>query len=177
MTANTQKRTTARRPTTPQQWKKATTEPVELPSGNYMRVRRMNMSTLLATGKLPNSLVSIVKSAVDKGTGMQGVEDKMGDIVGDEKQLKEMMEFMDDLVVMVSIEPKVEKAPEDEADRREDVLYADEVDQDDKSFLFQVVTGGTTDLEKFREATQANVVALSGRQDVELPAERTAQAE
>lgn len=176
MTASTRK-TAAKKPTTPRAWKQAQSEPIELPSGNYMRVRRMSMSTLISTGKLPNSLLGIVQSAVSKGTGMAGVEDKMADIMGDQKSLDEMARFMDDLLVMVAVEPKVYRVPDEETDRDDDTLYVDEVDQEDKSFIFQVVTGGTTDLEKFREAAEANVATLSGREDLELPAVGAAQAE
>lgn len=173
MTASTQEI----KPTSVSEWKKSSATPVELPSGFYMRVRRVTMSTLLATGKLPNALVSIVKSAVDKGTGMAGVEDTMSELMADEKSLADMAKFMDDLVVMVSVEPKVHPVPKNEVDRVDDHLYADEVDEQDKSFLFQLVTGGTKDLEQFRKTTEANVAALSGRTDLELPAERTPEAE
>lgn len=174
MTANTRKTAvkktaaTPKKPTSVQQWKKGQAEPIELPSGNYMRVRRLGMENLMATGKMPNGLMSTVRKAVERGTGMEGVD--MADVVGDEKQLGEMMGFLDDLTVMVAVEPKVHKAPEDEADRQDDVLYSDEIDMDDKSFLFQLSMGGTTDLESFREGLRANVAAVSGRQDLELPA-------
>lgn len=179
LTANTPatkaaKKTTAKKPTSAKAWKQASAEPIELPSGNYMRVRRIGMQTLMATGKMPNALMNIVRSAVDKGTGMDGVD--MADVVGDEKQLAEMMKFMDDLCCMVSVDPKVHPIPKNEADRDDETLYADEVDMDDKSFLFQLVTGGTTDLEQFRAATDANVAAVSGLQNVELPAVGTAGA-
>lgn len=173
MTASTQEH----RPTSVAQWKKSSAEPVELPSGNFIRVRRMSMSTLLATGKLPNSLVNIVKSAVDKGQGMDGVEDKMSEILADDKQLEEMAKFMDDLICMVAVEPRVHFVPKNEDDRRDDLLYADEIDEADKSFVFQLVTGGTSSLEQFREATAASVAAVSGRQDLELPAERAPEVE
>lgn len=172
MTATPRKKASPapKRPTTPQQWKKATAEPVELPSGNYMRVRRMGMQALIATGKVPNSLLGIVQSAIDKGTGMEGVDAKMEEMINDQAKLKEMADFMDNLVVLVSLEPKVHPSPQDEADRRDDTLYADELDTEDKSFIFALVTGGTSSLEKFREESQANVAALSGRSNVELPA-------
>jgi hypothetical protein len=129
------------------------------------------MQMLIATGKLPNALHNIVKKAVDKGTGVAGVESEMSEIVGDDKQLAEMMVFMDTLVMQVAIEPEVHPVPENQAERRDDVLYIDEIDQDDKSFIFALVTGGTSTLEQFRRATETNVAAVSGRQDVELPAE------
>lgn len=181
MTANTPKpkKTAAKKavppkPTTAQEWKKAAAEPVEMPSGNYMVLRKIGMQTLMATGKMPNNLMKIVRGAVDKGTGMDNVD--MGEIIEDEKQLLEMMSFMDDLICMVSVNPKVHPVPEDEADRLDTMLYTDEVDAEDKSYVFAYVTGGTTSLEQFRETASANVATLSGRQDLELPAVGATQA-
>lgn len=165
------------KPTSARAWKATASVPVELPSGNYIRIRRMSMATLLATGKLPNSLTGIIRQAIDKGTGMVGVEDKMAELMGNEKQLAEMARFMDELITLVSIEPKVHLPPKDDDDRDDDTLYTDEVDEADKSFLFQLVTGGTSDLEQFRQATEASMASLSGREDVQLPAERTAEAD
>lgn len=172
LTANTPRKPAqkkaAQKPTTVKEWKKAYSEPVELPSGNYMRVRRIGMETLMATGKMPNSLMSMMRSAVAKGTGTEDID--MNSIVEDDKQLKEMVKFMDDLVVMVSVEPKVHASPKDEDVRDDEILYADEVDAEDKSFIFAMVTGGTADLESFRQTTSAGMAALPGREDVELPA-------
>lgn len=170
-------RATPKKPTTARQWKKASAEPVEMPSGNFIRIRRMSMSTLIATGKMPNALLGIVQSAVDKGTGMAGVEGKLTEQLSNEKTMTEWAQFMDDLIVMVAVEPAVAPAPENESDRDEDTLYADEVDEQDKSYIFALVTGGTTDLESFRRATEANVAALSGRKDVELQAVGASAAE
>lgn len=173
MTASTQDT----KPTSVSEWKKSAYRPVELPSGKFMRIRRLGMSTLLSTGKLPNALVNIIKPAVDRGTGMEGVEDKMSELMADEHELREMTKFMDELVTMVAMEPKVHKPPKHDEDRDPDLLYTDEIDEADKSFLFQLVTGGTTDLEEFRKATESSVATLSGRQDVQLPAERATQTD
>lgn len=164
-------------PTSAKQWKGKSSAPVELPSGNFIRIRKMSMSALLATGKLPNSLINVIKKAVDRGTGMAGVEDQMNELISDDKQLAEMARFMDTFVCMISVDPKIHPTPAKEKDRQEDLLYADEVDEEDKSFLFQLTTGGTSDLEQFRAATKASVAAVPGREDIQLPAERTAEAD
>lgn len=178
MTANTQqkkatKKTVAKKPTSPSEWKKQKSEPIELPSGNYMVLRAMSMSTLMRIGKLPNSLMDIMQQAVSSGTGMAGVDESelMREMMGDENKVKEYMAFMDDLVTMVALDPAVSLPPENYDDRDLDTLYTDDIDDEDKSFIFQVVVGGTTDLEQFRKESQASMAALSGRQDVELPAE------
>jgi len=170
MTASPKKSTAPKKPTSVAAWKKNAAEPVELPSGNYMRVRRMSMSTLMATGKMPNSLTAIVKKAVDKGTGVMGVESEMADLIGDEKQLREMAQFLDTLVTMVAVDPPVSPTPETEADRQDDVLYADEIEEEDKSFIFQLVTGGTTDVEQFRAAAEASMASVPGLQNLAVQA-------
>jgi hypothetical protein len=58
-----------------------------------------------------------------------------------------------------------------EAARDDELVYVDEVAEEDKMFLFQVVTGGTTDVESFREELGSTMDDIRGRQDVELPAE------
>lgn len=48
-----------------------------------------------------------------------------------------------------------------EGERDEDALYADEVDLEDKNFVFQFATGGTADVERFREEQRKRVADLS----------------
>ena len=57
--------------------------------------------------------------------------------------------------------------------RDEDTLYADEVDLNDKSFIFQFVLGGTADLERFRQELQADVEPVSDGEAVPRKAKRT----
>lgn len=49
-------------------------------------------------------------------------------------------------------------------------LYTDEIDQDDKEFLFQFAVGGSSDLTSFRHSGDA-VADVHDGQDVELPSE------
>lgn len=171
MTA-TSKKTPAKKPTTAQAWRKnQNSEPLQLPSGNYMRVRRMGMQAILKTGKVPNSLMSMMRRAVDKGTGTDAVEKEMAQLVESEEGLMEMANFMDTLVTMVALEPKVALPPPADHDRAEDILYTDELEDDDKNFIFQYVTGGTDDVETFRNESRAGVASLSGRADLALPAQ------
>lgn len=172
MTANTRGKVvpSTRKPTTVAQWKQQQQAPVELPSGNYMRIRKISMQSLLATGKLPNSLMGLVQSAVDKGTGREEVMEKLGTVMDDEKKLQELVTFMESFVVMVSVEPKVHAIPEDEDDRDPNLLYVDDIDEDDRTYLFQLCTGGVADLESFRTATAATMAAVLGREDVVVPA-------
>ncbi|MGX9924104.1 DUF7391 family protein [Streptomyces sp. NPDC002248] len=164
------------KPTSPKEWKKNQSIPMELPSGNYLRIRRMSMQTLMATGKMPNRLMSIMKSAVDKGQGID--ENKLaGEAIDDPKLLQDMVKFYDDLTMMMAVEPVIHPVPPTEQDRADDLLYVDEIDDEDKAFLFQYISGGVTDAESFRQQSQADLAAVSGLQNVELPALATAESD
>lgn len=59
-----------------------------------------------------------------------------------------------------------EEIPQDERD--EDVIYTDDVDLDDKSFIFNYVVGGSKDLERFRDELGDAVATVQSGKDVEL---------
>jgi hypothetical protein len=116
----------------------------------------------------------------------------------DEDGLLDMLSSMDRIVCAVVVEPKfvwhrrlVHEDPEDptspvkldkkgrvvteeipEDDRRDDVVYTDEMDQIDKNFVFQAAVGGSTDLARFRAQSAAVMDSLSAGQDVEEAPER-----
>jgi hypothetical protein len=174
MTAKTRKPTRASSAT---EWKKkAAGELIDLPSGLTMRVRKIGIQALMKTGIMPNSLMGIVQSSLDKGKGRPGMDEAaVMELIGDEKKVREIGEFMDKMVIAVAMEPKIHPMPAVvdgvEAARDDDLVYVDEVAEEDKMFLFQVVTGGTTDVESFREELGSTMDDIRGRQDVELPAE------
>lgn len=53
------------------------------------------------------------------------------------------------------------------ADRDPEILYTDDVDPDDKEFIFQFVVGGSRDLESFRQARSEGMGDLSVGEDVQ----------
>jgi hypothetical protein len=55
------------------------------------------------------------------------------------------------------------------SERNEDYLYTDDVDADDKQFIFQYVVGGDDDLDSFRKERAEGMGAVSTGEDVELP--------
>jgi hypothetical protein len=80
----------------------------------------------------------------------------------------------DDPTSPVKLDDKGREVLEDipEADRHDDVVYTDEMDQSDKNFVFQVAVGGSTDLSRFRQEQVAVMDALSAGQSVEEAPER-----
>lgn len=166
-------RNPANRPTSVAAWKKQAASPlVTLPSGNTMRIRKIGLQALIKTGKMPNSLMTYAQKAVQKGKKQEVTEVDMLGILQDEKKVREIAEFMDEVTIICAEEPEVHPLPEEGVDKDADLLYVNEVDEEDKMFLFQVVTGGTTEVETFREEHASNVAAVRGRQDVGGKAKR-----
>lgn len=141
--------------------KKAQGADLELPSGEVCLARNVGMQVFLERGLIPNSLMPIIRQA------LVGEEPdlKMDDI--SEEQIKEMMDLFDAATVLCVVEPKVHRVPRDGEgepvpieDRDPDKLFVDEVDFEDKQFIFQWVVGGTRDLERFREEQSASVERL-----------------
>lgn len=130
--------------------------PLSVPSGNVCLVRPVDMQTLIRRNMIPNDLMGIITGAMNKNKPPTQ-KDLETDL--DEDRLLSVLQAMDDVVRFVVIEPKIhsvptkivddEEVPDDDA-RDANLLYIDEVDYEDKTFIFQYAVGGTRDLEKFR---------------------------
>lgn len=184
-------------------WKKQTGTDLELPSGNVCRVKRPGMEKLLGLGILPDSLTPLAMEAVQRAeTGRPQDHKKPGDEEIDPKLMQKFLEeegaveaifsSFDRVTALCVVEPKVlwhlrdtgekndkgkpvyEEIPEDERD--EDILYTDEVDLDDKTFIFQFVVGGTSDLEEFRKEQPDDVATVQPRKNVAVPTKRAPRA-
>lgn len=57
--------------------------------------------------------------------------------------------------------------------RDEDTLYADEVSMEDKQFIFQFSTGGTADVERFREEISGHVANVPNGKAVQRKTKRS----
>lgn len=156
-------------------WKKDSQGvPLEVPSGHTALVRPVGMQVFMQRGMIPNVLMPIVQEGI-KGKQVDPTEIMEG---VDMDAINDMMKLMDDVVVFTVVDPKVwpvpkwtEKEAEEELchptdvgqakpteDRDPDRLYVDEVEDDDKQFIFQFVVGGTRDVESFRKE-QADALA------------------
>lgn len=161
-------------------WKRNKGEELELPSGNVALVKRPGPQALLSQGIMPDTLMPIVQQAISKGKGLKPTD--MNAMLEDPSKLAEMLDAMDKLLVQVVVEPKVayhkrqtvpaagqtaalddlpwEVIPDDERDT-DAYVYTDEVDLEDKMFVFQYAVGGTRDLERFRSEHAARLGDLS----------------
>lgn len=174
---------------TAQTWKRNLGEDVTLPSQNVCLARRPGPAAILGEGILPDELAPIISEAVSKGKGLR--PQKAQEILDKPEGLLMMMEAMDKVTAMVVIEPKVrfhkysEKDATDEngvvdaslvgtvipMDARDsDFVYTDEVDIEDKMFLFQYAVGGTRDYVRFREESSSGLGdLLAGSGGVDTP--------
>jgi hypothetical protein len=151
-----------------------------MPSGNWMSFRKVGMQTLMATGMMPNSLMAIAQKSVAKGKGEPAglSDDDLAILLQDEKKILEISSFMDKIMIFLAVEPKVHEIPLDDAGNAIDIdardpelLYVDEVGEEDKQFLFNVVAGGTKDVESFRREHSASMATVRGLQAMESPAQ------
>jgi hypothetical protein len=153
---------------TAKQWKskKSTIEPVEVPSGNMARIRRKPLQVFIKAGLIPNDLLPIVKNAMKKGK----VEIKADEIMEDMNMVTSVLDLIDIVVVECVAEPKVYPAPLQEKDRDDDKLYVDEVDWEDKQFVYKYALGAVADLETFRQQQEDDVEPVQSGKDVESAA-------
>ena len=143
------------KPTPATQWKKSGQGvALDVPSGNTALVRNVGMQVFLTRGLVPNSLMPLVRKAM---SGKE-LDLKVDDITED--QLTDMLALFDAVTVYCVVEPAVLPVPADGEERDSTALYVDEVDFDDKQFIFQWVVGGTKDLEKFRAEQAASVESV-----------------
>lgn len=151
-------------PVTPaSKWKKtgAVSEAtLELPSGNVMRVRRIPLENLIARGLIPNSLLPMMQGAL-AGKRMDAASEQFT-----QEQLTDMLELQNSVTIACAVEPAVVAVPDDEDDRDEDTLYTDEVDMQDKAFIFQWAVGGTADAARFRSKFAESVATLGDGEGV-----------
>lgn len=157
-------------------WKQGNSgKPLEVPSGNTALVRAPGMQVFMANGMIPNSLMAIVKEAIETGK-----PPKMDSLEINEETLAEFAKLIDDVTVYCVVEPPVHPIPETTlnpetgqevvGERDDDLLYVDEVDMEDKVFIFQFAVGGTRDLAKFRKEQNASLAALPASEGVESQA-------
>lgn len=158
----------------------------ELPSGLVVKTKNPGgLKTFLKGGMIPNELMKTVNDSLARGKAPKAA-DVMKDGKIDEETLLAMTNMMDAVAVATIVEPRIfptltqadvdawnaDKDPEHELYaetiddiRQDDRLYADELPDDDKQFLFQWVSGGTRDLQIFRQRQQSgldSVVAVAG---------------
>lgn len=163
--------------TSAKEWKKNRKEvPLDLPSGNTCLVQPIGLDAMMVQGYVPNTLLDIVETSLAKGKKGKAAEvdeaKMFSDILKDRDKVKDVFAMADAVTAGCVIEPPVRLhtytnqdlaegncLPEQvgvmipKSERKEDLVYTDEVDFDDKMFIMQFAMGGSRDLEQFRQAT------------------------
>lgn len=143
-----------------------------LPSGNVATVIRPGLESMVANGDIPDALLDIAQGAIDKGQGKrpdQELDEKTAaDFAGNPEKWGLMLDSVDRIATRIMKEPvvayakrKIEGTDEweviPEEDRFEDVLYTDEIELDDKFFVFDFACGDSADLERFHAERKGRV--------------------
>lgn len=138
---------------------------VPLPSGNVCLARNPGIHVFIEQGMIPNNLLPVIQEALNEGKGIS--PKKVKEASADIDMLRDMVAMADAVVVYCVLKPEINAVPETEAQRDSDLFYVDEMDFDDKMFIFQWALGGTKALDRFREESSAAVVALDAGEDMD----------
>lgn len=155
-------------------FKKKVVDNVMLPSGVVAGLRRLGPTVILSSGSIPDSLMSIVQEALKKGGNSKEAEEKLEkDLASDPSKIAEMVNSIDEIMPKVFAEPPVllhrrrvdagdgtsaplwEDIPDEQRDPEQ--VYTDELELQDKLFVFKYVMGGGSELETFRQQPAAGV--------------------
>lgn len=159
----------------------ATGRPVEvdLPSGNTCLARRPGAQGLIKEGLLDDldQLTSLVQTELIDSKDPRSMAKAVQGLQKDPKKILEAMAMIDRVIAFIVVAPRVIVPPDDAEKRRKlqaedaDAIFADEVDEEDKMFLFQWCVGGTADLAQFRQESQEAMGALAAMQGVQSQTE------
>lgn len=166
-------------PTSPTAWKGGRREiiaTVELPSGNVATLRRPGMEAILSKNLLPDPLSNIASKAIEAGRSGKKIEDVSAEVdkevdaaTAKDDGYKQTFEAFDKVAVLCFVEPAVRLNTVQADDtfeglsvgdviplelREDSLLYTDEIDIEDKTFVFNYAVGGSADLATFREQSQ-----------------------
>lgn len=135
-----------------------------LPSGQVILTKRPGPQGLMEAGLLEalDTLSAIVDGELIPKAEGQAPELKLdpAKLMQDPAKLESMLHMMNRIVAYVVIEPQVKMTPNDITNREPGIVYTDQIDMDDKSFILQFAMGGTKDLETFRAQSAAAVGSM-----------------
>jgi hypothetical protein len=129
------------------EWRASRIHELELPSGLTIKVRDVTMTDLMLTGKLPDSIMSMMTDMAQEGAQEFDLE-----IIT--KNTIEWNQMLTALLELCLIEPKIGDQADDEH-----ILLA-EIPSDDKLFIFNFLNRGAEALRPFREGEAEPVEAV-----------------
>jgi hypothetical protein len=126
---------------------------------------------LITENLLGDALGTIAQQAIARGKNLP--QEDLAEMAKDPAKIAEMLDAYDRVVARTWREPSVVYYKDESGDpipaseRDEDTLYSDELDLADKIFTFQWVSGGSPDLEQFRQQFSAAMEGVSAEPGVE----------
>lgn len=134
---------------------------LKCPSGQLCRVTRPGVENLIKLGLLDklDGLTGLVdQKHIKRVKGGKAPDLDVESLLRDPKSLTAALETMNKIVVHVVLEPHLTL---DDAD--EEKIHINNVDMDDRAFIFQFATGGTNDLEQFRKQREKVTRSLESK--------------
>lgn len=154
----------------PADFKKSAYTDLTLPSGLKCAARRVSIEHFVKGGRVPNTLLPMMKGALQ---GKKSAVPKLEDL--DIETILEAPIMFDLAAIEAIVIPEVFPVPPKGEPRDDEKLYVDEIDAEDKQFIFQWAIGGVTDVAKFRDGTNSILATLRSSEDVAVPAKRAAR--
>lgn len=141
------------RPTSGSTWRRPYVEGevVQLPSGNYARLRPVALDMLVAKGEIPDFLTNVAAMTLWVETDMEKASEN-GEL------LKQFTELVNLIVPAVFMDPKIVDDPQ-----ADDEISIEHVSFTDKAAAFQLAIQGAEAMRRFREQQEADVAARSNR--------------
>lgn len=164
---------------------------LELPSGNTCLVIRPGVQGLIKYGILDSldSLTGLVQTELIDPHDPKKMQAAVARMAERPEDLTTAMDLVDKVIAYVVQQPSVlrpiqmtvdgkpsldadgNEVPLRDSERDPEALYVDDVDLEDKMFIFQFVVGGTRDIETFRAESANMLGGVPTIQNVSLPAE------
>ena len=177
----------SQRTTSASRWNDTITHEVALPSGNVCLVKRPGLPELLAANIFTDDTIDLITRGIANAQlrmeGKPVLEEESDVEINSPDKIAKMFEMFDKTLVYAVVEPRVAYHKDDEGklipmkDRDPDVVYTDRVLEEDKIFIFQYVSGGSSDLSRFRETIGDALADLSNGQGVQAAPEHNPQGE
>lgn len=182
----------SQRTTSASRWNDTITHEVALPSGNVCLVKRPGLPELLAANIFTDDTIDLITRGIANAQlrmeGKPVLEEESDDeiingVINSPDKIAKMFEMFDKTLVYAVVEPRVAYHKDDDGklipmkDRDPDVVYTDRVLEEDKIFIFQYVSGGSSDLSRFRETIGDALADLSDGQGVQAAPEHNPEGE
>lgn len=144
-------------------------EDVELPSGQLCQVQKISMERIIMLGLVDaldsfQGAMAAVKEKKAKGKKKSAAEEDnefMIELFRDPEKFAGLMQTVDKCVVEIVVQPQLNANPAEGKPRKDDLIYVDSVDFQDKMVLFGRVMEEVGGVEDFRQRSENHLGAVA----------------